>query len=44
MCFLLTELSPRLLDGSHFCDIINYALEPLVMLEIHGDIMKETYV
>lgn len=41
---LLTELSPGQLDGSCFCDMINYALELLAMFGIYGDMINETYV
>ncbi len=42
--FLLIELSPGLPGGGRFCDMINYASEPLAMLEIHRDTIKENYV
>ena len=42
--FLLTKLSSKLPDGICFYDMINHALEPLVILEIHGDINKESYI
>lgn len=42
--FLLTGLSLRLPNSGCFCDIINYVSELLAMLEIHKDIIIETYV
>ncbi len=42
--FLLTGLSLRLPNNGCFCDIINYVSKPLAILEIHEDIIIETYV
>ncbi len=42
--FLLTGLSPGMPSGGRFRDMINYALEPLAMLEIYKDTIKETYI
>lgn len=42
--FLLTALSLGLPGGGCFYHMINYALKPLAILEIHRDIIKKTYV
>lgn len=42
--YLLTRLFLKLLTNGCFCDIINYMLEPLVILEIHKDIIQKTYI
>lgn len=42
---LVTRLFPGLFGNSvYFHDITNYELEPLAMLAIHGDTIKEIYV
>lgn len=42
--FLLTRLSLGLPNSGHFCDMTNYILEPLAILEIHKDAIKEIYI
>lgn len=42
--FLLTELSLGLSNGDRFHDMINYTSEPLAILEIYRNTMKETYI
>lgn len=44
MHFLLTKLFPGLSNSGHFCDMTNYTLKPLTILEIHRITIKETYV
>ncbi len=45
MRFLVTGLFPGVSGGGAcFCNITNYESEPLTMLAINGDTIKETYV
>lgn len=42
--FLLTGLSPGLLNSSYFYDIINYTSELLAILKIYKNTIKETHI